>query len=124
MLPDVSEMDVINQSTIDELMPREKDGAPLLNRLFQIYLEETPRLLEELEKAVAAKDAEGCYDVIHQMKGSAAAMGAVRVFTVTEAALHYSREGRLLEIENLVEAIESESDLYVREMSAFLGAEG
>lgn len=122
MLPDVSQIDVINQSHIAELMPREKeDGGSLLKRLFQIYVEETPRLLEELERALAAKDEEGCYDIVHQMKGSAAAMGATRVYAITEAVLHRCREGEGLDREGLVEAIETQTDLYISEMMQLLG---
>lgn len=120
MLPDVSHEKVYIQSTIDELLLREKDGRPLLRRLFEIYLEETPRLLEELEAALKAKDVEACYDAIHQMKGSAAAMGATRLYLTTEEALQLCRDGEILNVENLVERIESESDLYIREISEIL----
>ena len=62
MLPDVSNEVVYEKATIDELLLREKNGRPLLRRLFEIYLEETPRLLEELETAFAAKDEEEVYE--------------------------------------------------------------
>ena len=125
-LPDVAGKPVIKQETIDELMPRESDGAPLLNRLFEIYLEETPRLLGELERKLEEKDAQGVYDVIHQMKGSAAAMGAARVFTLTQAALEICREGdgrQILGVPNLVACLEKETDLYVRDLSEMLSVE-
>ncbi len=121
MLPDVSHLDVINQSHIDELMPREQEnGGLLIKRLYQIYAEEAPRLLEELRQALAAKDEEACGDVVHQMKGSAAAMGATRVFAVTEAALGLCREGKCLEIEGLAESIEAETEHFMRRLEALL----
>ncbi|EDY82901.1 Hpt domain protein [Verrucomicrobiia bacterium DG1235] len=120
MLPDVSNEVVYDKATVDELLLREKDGRPLLRRLFEIYLEETPRLLEELEAAVAAKNEEDVYDVIHQMKGSAAALGARKLYRVTESALTLCREGKILTIPDLVERIESESDAYIRDVSDIL----
>ncbi|MDQ8179769.1 Hpt domain-containing protein [Pelagicoccus sp. SDUM812005] len=120
MLPDVSNEVVYDKATIDDLLLREKDGRPLLRRLFEIYLEETPRLLEELEAAIAAKNEEEAHDVIHQMKGSAAALGARKLFRITEAALSLSKGGEVLKVENLVERIEEESDAYIREVSEVL----
>ena len=120
MLPDVSNEVVYDEATVKELLLREKDGRPLLRRLFEIYLEETPRLLEELEVALAAKNEEDVYDVIHQMKGSAAALGARKLFRVTEAALSLCRDGEVLKVDNLVERIEDESDAYIRDVSEIL----
>ena len=120
MLPDVSKEVVFDRETIDELLQREKNGRPLLMRLFEIYLEETPRLLEELELAVAAKDPEGIYDIVHQMKGSAAALGARKLFRVAEAVLPLCNTGEILEVENLIERIESESDVFINGVSEIL----
>ncbi len=120
MLPDVSNEVVYDKATVDELLLREKDGRPLMCRLFEIYLEETPRLLEELEAGIASKNEEEVYDVIHQMKGSAAALGARKLFRVTEAALTLCRGGEVLKVDNLVERIEDESDAYIRDLSEIL----
>lgn len=123
MLPDVSEEVVYEKETVDELMRREKDGRPLIYRLFEIYIEETPRLLSELEEAVEARNEQDIYDVIHQMKGSAAAMGARKLFRITEAALSLCRNGKILEVDDLVERIENESDVFINEMSLLLGGD-
>ncbi|MDQ8186850.1 Hpt domain-containing protein [Pelagicoccus sp. SDUM812002] len=120
MLPDVSNEVVYDRATVDELLLRQKDGRPLLRRLFEIYLEETPRLLEELETSFAAKNEEEVHEVIHQMKGSAAALGARKLFRITESALSLSRNGEILKVENLVERIEDESDAYIRDVSEIL----
>lgn len=123
VLPNVSDKKVVDEDTIEELAKRDKDGEPLLGRLFGYYVDETPRLLGELERALAAKDKEACYDAIHQMKGSAAAMGANRVFTITEAALHICKTGSILEVDDLVGRIEEETDLYIRDLSVMLSEE-
>lgn len=120
MLPDVSHEATFDQATIDELLLREKNGRPLLMRLFEIYLEETPRLLEELEAAIQAKDSDEVYEVVHQMKGSAAALGARKLFRVTEAALPLCKSGEALRIENLVARIEDESDRFIHAISEVL----
>lgn len=122
MLPDVSSEVVYDKATVEELLRREKDGRPLLRRLFEIYLEETPRLLEELEAAVADRNEEDVCSVVHQMKGSAAALGARKLFRVTEAALSLCKEGEILKVEDLVDRIEEESDAYIRDVSEILKA--
>jgi HPt (histidine-containing phosphotransfer) domain-containing protein len=120
-LPDVSGSPVVKQENIDDLMNRDKDGKPLLHRLFSIYLEETPRLLGELEKGLAARDGTLVYDTIHQMKGSAAAMGAMRVYAITEAALELCRKEAVFEISDLVGTIEGETSAYMRDVSLRFG---
>lgn len=120
MLPDVSNEVVYDKATIDELLLREKNGRPLLLRLFEIYLEETPRLMEELETAVAARDADDIYDVVHQMKGSAAALGARKLFRVTEAVLPLCKSGEVLKVEGLVSRLEDESDAFIHGVSEIL----
>lgn len=120
MLPDVSNEVVYDKATVDDLLLRQKDGRPLMKRLFEIYLEETPRLIEELETAFAEKNEEDVYDAIHQMKGSAAALGARKLFRITEAALSLCRGGEVMEVEDLVERIKAESDRYISEVSEIL----
>lgn len=120
MLPDVSKEKVYDQATVDELLLREKNGRPLLRRLFEIYLEETPRLMEELEAALAKQDQEAAYDALHQMKGSAAALGARRLFALTEATLPLCGDGAILQESDLVERIESESDRFIHAISEIL----
>lgn len=117
MLPDVSRDKVFDEEHFGDLMNRKKDNEPLMKRLLDIYLEETPRLLGDLEKAVVAKNEELAYDTIHQMKGSAGAMGALRVHKTTEAALHLCKGGVVFGVENLTESIRSETDLYIRDLS-------
>ena len=115
-------MDVVNRLATDELMRRVKDGEPLLSRLFSIYQEETPRLLADIEKGIISREEELVYDSIHQMKGSSAAMGATRVFALTEAALDLCKGGAVFELDRLAEALRVEVDLYMRELSIVLGA--
>ena len=120
MLPDVTSEDIYDQSTIDELLQREKNGRPLLFRLFEIYLEETPRLLEELEAAISARNSEAIYEAVHQMKGSAAALGARKLYRITEAVLPLCSTGEVLDLDGLVSRIEEESDAFVNAVSEIL----
>ncbi|MBC2604714.1 Hpt domain-containing protein [Pelagicoccus albus] len=124
MLIDVSGEVVYDQTRIEELLLRDRNGRPLLRRLFELYLSETPRLLEELEKAIADKNGSDAYDVIHQMKGSAAALGARKLYLITESALPLCEGGKVFEIEDLVERIESESDTFVQAISEVLNSRG
>jgi len=120
MLPDVSHEVVYDENAIAELLRREKNGRPLFNRLFEIYEEESARLISDLKTAFAQADAEEVEGVIHQMKGSSAAVGARKLFRITEAALSVCRAGKLSELDGLVDRIELETAAYIDKVSKFL----
>lgn len=53
------------------------DDAPLIfDQLAELFLSDTPRLLQSLKDAVARRDFEGVKRTAHRMKGSSAQMGA------------------------------------------------
>ncbi len=124
MLPDVSDKELYSPSEIEELFRRQKDGRPLLCRLFEIYREESPVLLEELKEAFEAGDAEACGETLHQMKGSAGAMAASRMFSLCEATLSMCADGSVLKLDGLVERLRSESAAFVAAIEGLLRDRG
>lgn len=119
-LPDLSNIEAVNRQNVDELMGRASDGEPLFFRLLGIYKEETPSLLEQLEKSYASRDVDLAYESIHQIKGSSAAMGATRVFELAQAALELAGGEQVFAETELVGRLRREYELYVTEVANLL----
>ena len=116
MLEDIEGMPIVEEKTVSELVGRDSEDDSLFERLFQIYVEEYPELLRDLRNALSAKDSNACYEVIHQMKGSAAAIGAARVFALSEKAIKLCESKEILSQKGVVEILEGEMAAYCEEI--------
>lgn len=111
---------IINQSSVQELLVRQSEGESLFPKLFEIFQDESPRLLSEIGAGIETRNVEGTYDAIHQLKGSAAAMGASRLFELTQGALEYASDERVFDIPSLLERIREEVNAYEAAVAAML----
>jgi HPt (histidine-containing phosphotransfer) domain-containing protein len=59
-----------------EALARIGGDEELLRDLCQIFLEESPKLLQKLQQAVAAGDTDGVMRAAHSLKGEASYLGA------------------------------------------------
>jgi HPt (histidine-containing phosphotransfer) domain-containing protein len=66
----------------------------LLREVAEAFLEEAPRLLDELRTAVAADDAEGLQRAAHTLKSSLRYLGAAELFEQAFLLETCGREGR------------------------------
>jgi histidine phosphotransfer protein HptB len=66
---------VIDDKTFTEL--KETMGADFIGELIDTYCDETPRLVAELEQALARADAEAFRRTAHSIKSSSASFGAL-----------------------------------------------
>jgi CheY-like chemotaxis protein len=74
-----------------EALNRIGGDEELLQEVCQIFLEESPKLLEKLRQAVAAEDAEGVVRAAHSLKGESSYLGAGRT---SQAARQLEEMGR------------------------------
>ena len=77
----------------------------LVQELIGLLEEDIPVRLAGLRKALAAADAEAAVQDAHQMKGALGNMGLLRFAELARRMEEASREGRLEEVRDLVEAI-------------------
>lgn len=84
-------------------MERVGGDEELLKEIAQIFLEDCPRSLQELEEAVALSDAKRLERAAHSLKGSVSNFGAIGV---TEAALALELMGRNEDLSNANEELE------------------
>ena len=75
---DTSQSCPIDQKTLDGIRALEDEGASnLLNELIGIYLNESPKLLRDLEKAIIRSDAVALQKAAHSLKSISGHMGAL-----------------------------------------------
>jgi len=72
--------DVINMDVVEELLSLTGEGDPeLLVDLIQMYLEDAPHKLNEINAGLADQDWERVERAAHSLKGSAGNLGAIFV---------------------------------------------
>jgi len=116
MWEDLESLPIVEEKTVSELIGRDSVDDSLFDRLFEIYCEECPELLDELRTALAAQDPKDCYEAIHQMKGSAAAMGAARVYSLTKQAIKLCESKEIVNREDVVGSLEGQMIVYCDEI--------
>ena len=67
---------VLDQDAINRLRTRK---ASLVDRVIELYLEQSPQVLDEIDVAAAAQDFEHLANIVHTFKSSSLTVGAVEV---------------------------------------------
>ncbi len=92
--------------SLEEYSP---DGADeIIAELISIFMEETPKGLDALQKAVRENDLKKTETAAHALKGSCASIGVVRTAALCSELEQSAFQGTLLGAENLVEEVETE----------------
>lgn len=94
---------VIDQNVYDNL--KQQVGADFIGELVNTFLEDGPRMLEELRTSLAAKDSETFTRAAHSMKSNAATFGATDVAELAKALEMLGRIKNLGEVGNLLEVL-------------------
>ncbi len=72
--------DIIDEQALRNIGQLQRPGQPdLVQRILEIYLNESPRLVAALEEAATADDFESLYRAAHTLKSSSAHIGAIVV---------------------------------------------
>ncbi|WP_331487975.1 hybrid sensor histidine kinase/response regulator [Luteimonas endophytica] len=83
---------VIDQEVLEELRSMLGDEV---DRLIDVFLEDTPRLLARLEIAASGPDYDALRDAAHSLKSSSANLGAMMLSAAAKRIEHGAREGNL-----------------------------
>jgi len=89
---------------LDEALALSRVGGDfeLLREVVGLFLEDYPRALEKIRRAVASNDASGVEHHAHSLKGSVSTFGAKDVF---ESALALEKQGRNGDLSGAPEAL-------------------
>lgn len=120
-VPDLTNIEPINEAHVRELQEQVVGVGSLFNRLYSIFESEGPELIAELRELLPKGVHADIHEVIHKMKGSSAAMGADRIYALTtEGVLVCRSEGEFLDLDGLADLLGEEYTLYCLEAKRFL----
>jgi len=120
-VPDLTNIEPINEAHVRELQEQVVGVGSLFNRLYSIFESEGPELIAELRELIPKGVHADIHEVIHKMKGSSAAMGADRIYALTtEGVLVCRSEGEFLNLDGLADLLGEEYTLYCLEAKRFL----
>jgi len=95
---------VIDSTTFEAL--KQMVGADFISELVTTFLEDGPRMLEELRTSLAANDAETFKRAAHSMKTNAATFGATDLAELAKALEMLGRSNNLREVGSLLEVLQ------------------
>lgn len=100
---------VLDPTVLDELRSLDPAGADALVReLVQLFAQDTPPRLEEMEQALGRGDALAFGRAAHGIKGSAANLGATALQQAADEAERSGRAGHLAEGRQRLAAVREE----------------
>ena len=103
--------DEANVFNVTEALERVEGDMDLLGEMIDLFLEECPRMLAAIERAVAANDAQALYHAAHTLKGSVGNFAAAGTFA---ASLALEKMGRQQELTQAAPALATLKDELAR----------
>jgi signal transduction histidine kinase/DNA-binding response OmpR family regulator len=109
LTPDQLDTALLDAACLDSLRRLgELTGRPLLREVVELYLAETPRLLERMQGALRQSDAEGLAFAAHSLKGSSGQIGAVQVAALSAEIERTAKVAEMDATGNLLNDLERE----------------
>ena len=97
-------MSVIDRATFDEL--KEISGEDFINELIDTFLEDAPKLIEEMRVALDTNNADSFRRAAHSMKSNAATFGAGQLSVLAKELEGLGKENKLHETGDKLKALE------------------
>lgn len=119
-MPDPSVIDPQAIENLRALNPDDNDE--FLREIVNIYLEDTPLRIKELEDSLTAKDAGKFTRAAHSIKGSSSNLGATVVRAVAEKIEHDSRSQGVEGGERLIVELKQEYARAEAELKKLIGS--
>ena len=105
----VEEKSPLDSSALDQIRTLEKEGASnLVEEVIQLYLRDAPTLKGAMVEAVAQGNADGLRKAAHTFKSISATIGALELAKLCKEAERMGKEGKLVNIEEVLAGVEGE----------------
>ena len=108
-------MPVIDEKTFDEL--KQMSGAEFINELIDTFLEDSPKLIEEMESALKTNNVDSFRRAAHSLKSNAATFGASELFTLAKELEMLGKENKINETGDRLKALEEAYESVRKELS-------
>ena len=101
-------MPAVDKATFDEL--KEMSGADFINELIDTFLDDAPKLIDELRSSLEANNADSFRRAAHSMKSNAATFGANELAMLAKELEMLGKENKLQETGDRLKALEEAFD--------------
>jgi len=108
-------MPIIDEKTFDEL--KQMSGAEFINELIDTFLEDSPKLIEEMESALKTNNVDSFRRAAHSLKSNAATFGASELFALAKELEMLGKENKLNETGDRLRALEEAYESVRKELS-------
>jgi HPt (histidine-containing phosphotransfer) domain-containing protein len=108
-------MPIIDEKTFDEL--KQMSGAEFINELIDTFLEDSPKLIEEMESALKVNNVDSFRRSAHSLKSNAATFGADELFALAKELEMLGKENKLIEAGVKLKALEESYESVHKELS-------
>lgn len=115
----------IDAGSLDQIRSLQgEDSSGVLKKVINIYLENSPNLLETLKRSIEEKDAEAMWKTAHSFKSSSANLGALALASLCKELEEMGRLGSIQNTSVLLRKIEEEYDIVKTALRAVAREEG
>ena len=108
-------MPVIDEKTFDEL--KQMSGAEFINELIDTFLDDSPKLIEEMGSALKVNNVDSFRRAAHSLKSNAATFGANELFALAKELEMLGKENKLNETGDRLRALEEAYESVRKELS-------
>jgi HPt (histidine-containing phosphotransfer) domain-containing protein len=108
-------MPVIDEKTFDEL--KQMSGAEFINELIDTFLDDSPKLIEEMGSALKVNNVDSFRRAAHSLKSNAATFGASELFALAKELEILGKENKLNETGDRLRALEEAYESVRKELS-------
>jgi HPt (histidine-containing phosphotransfer) domain-containing protein len=112
----------IDPQAIEELRAMNPGDDSFLRELIQIYLDDSPQLITEIENCLEQGDASRLTRAAHSLKGSSANFGAMQLHAASEKIERLGREGALGDVRAQLPELKAEFGRVKAALEALLPA--
>ncbi len=110
----------VDPSVLESYRTYQQEGEPdIVARLVDIFLENSPEVLESMSKACKEKEVEQLWKLAHSFKSSSATVGAARLASLCEDMEMRGRNNQLEGLFQLSEKIAEEFDLVCKALQSY-----
>lgn len=104
----------------DGLLERTMDDRDIALDILTCYIDETKVSIKNLKQALEDQDLSEARERAHEIKGSSASAGAIKVQKVSEKAQKESEQGNIKSVKKLVKEIENTFEATKKEIEGIL----
>jgi len=112
----------MNESALDPVVFNEirelMDDA--LGAFIETYLDNSPKLLANIEQALSSSELEPIFHDAHQLKGGSGSLGAMQVFQLAKQMEEQAREGNAEGLDQLFAELQSAYQRVAAELQGYL----